>query len=316
MKTTQKIVGVYIVTGFIESGKTTLIHSMLEDKGFSRGEKTLIISCEEGIVEYDEDLLKENNCTLVSLDDKDQWSEENLRRLDAQVQPERVIIEYNNMWTIDHMGSTEMPALWRVVQVITTVDATTYENYMNNVRVIFTDPMKETDLVLFNRCTEEMPKSQWRRAIRAMNQSATILFENNDGSSEDGIADEDLPYDMKADIIDISDDQLGIFYIDSLDHPDRYDGKTVRFVGQPFQENGIPQGYYYFGRLAMTCCANDIQQMGWVTQGTLKPTTRHFYRLTAKCSKMTGGDGREIVTFTEVKAEPAARPKEKYITFS
>ena len=75
MKTTQKIVGVYIVTGFIESGKTTLIHSMLEDKGFSRGEKTLIISCEEGIVEYDEKLLRENNCTLVQMDDKDEWIE-------------------------------------------------------------------------------------------------------------------------------------------------------------------------------------------------------------------------------------------------
>jgi hypothetical protein len=316
MKTTQRIVGVYIVTGFIESGKTTLIHSMLEDKGFSRGEKTLIISCEEGIEEYDTDLLNENNCTLVTMDDKDQWTEESLRRIDAQVQPERVIIEYNNMWTIDYLGQTEMPALWRVVQVITTVDATTYDNYMANVRTILTDPMKEADLVLFNRCTEDMPKSQWRRSIRALNQNTTILFENNDGSSEDGIADEDLPYDMKADIIDISDDQLGIFYIDSLDHPERYDGKTVRFVGQPFPENSIPKGYYYFGRLAMTCCANDIQQMGWVTQGTLKPTTRHYYKLTAKCNKMTGGDGREIVTFTEVAAEPAARPREKYITFN
>ena len=41
MKTTQKIVGVYVVTGFIESGKTTLIHSMLEDKGFvnAQGDK-------------------------------------------------------------------------------------------------------------------------------------------------------------------------------------------------------------------------------------------------------------------------------------
>jgi uncharacterized protein (DUF1919 family) len=316
MKTTQKTVGVYVVTGFIESGKTTLIHSMLEDKGFSRGEKTLIISCEEGIEEYDDKKLLENNCILVTMDDKDQWNEENLRRIDAQVQPERVIIEYNNMWTIDHMGSTEMPALWRVVQVITTVDATTFENYMANVRTILTDPMKEADLVLFNRCTEDMPKSQWRRTIRALNQNTNILFENNDGSSEDGIADEDLPYDMKAEIIDISDDQLGIFYIDSLAHPERYEGKTVRFVGQPFQEGSIPQGYYYFGRLAMTCCANDIQQMGWVTQGTLKPTTRHFYRLTAKCEKRTGSDGREIVTFKELAAEPAARPREKYITFN
>ncbi len=316
MKTTQKIAGVYIVTGFIESGKTTLIHSMLEDKGFSRGEKTLIISCEEGIEEYDEKLLKENNCTLVTMDDKDQWTEESLRRIDAQVQPERVIIEYNNMWTIDYMGKVEMPALWRVVQVITTVDATTFDNYMANVRTILTDPMKEADLVLFNRCTEDMPKSQWRRAIRALNPNTNILFENKDGSSEDGIADEDLPYDMKAEIIDIADDQLGIFYIDSLDHPERYDGKTVRFVGQPFPDSSIPAGYYYFGRLAMTCCANDIQQMGWVTQGPLKPANRHFYKLTAKCHKMTGGDGRAILTFSEVNAEPAARPREKYITFN
>ena len=316
MKPVQKLVGVYIATGFIESGKTSLIHSMLEDDGFSRGEKTLIISCEEGIVEYDDELLKKGNATLVMMDDKDQWTEEALRQLDAKVQPERVIIEYNNMWGIDYLGKVEMPALWRVVQVITTVDATTFENYMNNVRTLLTDPMKEADLVLFNRCTDSMPKSQWRRTIRALNQGANILFENVDGSSEDGVADEDLPYDMKADIIDISDDQVGIFYIDSLEHPERYDGKTVRLIGQPFPENGIPQGYYYFGRLAMTCCANDIQQMGWVTQGTLKPTTRHFFRLTAQCSKMQGSDGRSIVVFKEVKAEPAARPKEKYITFN
>jgi len=316
MKPVQKLVGVYIATGFIESGKTTLIHSMLEDTGFTHGEKTLIISCEEGIVEYDDTLLRKSNATLVSMDDKDQWTEESLRQLDAKVQPERVIIEYNNMWGIDYLGSVEMPALWRVVQVITTVDATTFENYMNNVRTILTDPMKEADLVLFNRCREDMPKSQWRRAIRALNQGANILFENTDGSSEDGIADEDLPYDMKAEIIDIADDQMGIFYIDSLDHPERYDGKTVRIVGQCFPENGIPKGYYYFGRLAMTCCANDIQPMGWVTRGTLKPDTRHFYRLTAKCEKVQGGDGRSIVVFTEDRAEPAARPREKYITFN
>ena len=316
MKTTQKIVGVYIVTGFIESGKTSLIHSMLEDDGFSQGAKTLIISCEEGIVEYDDALLKKSNAVLSSLEDKDELTEENLKILDAKVQPERVIMEYNNMWGIDYLGQVEMPALWRVVQVITTVDATTFDNYMNNVRMLMTDPMKEADLILFNRCTDDMPKSQWRRTVRALNQGANILFENTDGSSEDGIADEDLPYDMKADIIDIADDQVGIFYVDSLEHADRYDGKTVRLVGQPFPENSIPKGYYYFGRYAMTCCANDIQPMGWVTQGNLKPDTRHFYRLTAKCSKVMGGDNRAVVMFHEVKVEPATRPREKYVTFS
>ncbi len=315
MKSTQKIAGVYIVTGFIESGKTSLIHSMLEDKNFTQGVKTLIISCEEGIEEYNEDLLKESNCTLFCLDTKDEWNYENLVKMDAQVQPERVIIEYNSMWGIDHLGSVEMPGLWRVVQVITTVDATTFENYMANVRMMMTDPMKEADLVLFNRCTDDMPKSQWRRTIRALNPNANILFEANDGSSDDGVADEDLPYDMKADVIDITDEQLGIFYVDSLDHPDRYDGKTVRFVGQPFQDKAMPQGFYLFGRLAMTCCANDVAPVGWVTQGTLKAVSRHFYRLTARCEKKTNGK-ESVLMLVELKTEPAPRPRDRYLTFN
>ena len=80
MKQAQRLTGVYIVTGFIESGKTSLIHSMLEDKNFSQGAKTLIISCEEGIVEYDEKLLKESNCTLYSLDVKDELTRQSLQQ--------------------------------------------------------------------------------------------------------------------------------------------------------------------------------------------------------------------------------------------
>ena len=316
MKTTQKIAGVYIVTGFIESGKTSLIHSMLRDRNFTRGEKTLIISCEEGIEEYDEKLLQDSNCTLVTMDLKDEWTYQHLVELDAKVQPERVIIEYNNMWGIDHLGQVEMPGLWRVVQVITMVDATTYENYMANVRTILTDPMKEADLVLFNRCRDDMPKSQWRRQIRAMNPNANILFEAEDGSSDDGVADEDLPYDMKAEVIDISDDQLGIFYVDSLDHPARYQGKTVRFVGQPFQDRGIPEGFCLFGRLAMTCCANDVAPIGWITHSAaIKPVTRHFYRLTAQCEVKTNGQ-ESVLMLEEKKVEPAARPREKYVSFN
>ncbi len=44
----QEIVPVYMLTGFIESGKTSMIRTMLEDEGFSVGQKTLIILCEEG----------------------------------------------------------------------------------------------------------------------------------------------------------------------------------------------------------------------------------------------------------------------------
>ena len=48
---------VYIFTGFLESGKTTLIKDTLLDPGFGQEEKTLLLVCEEGMVEYDDCLL-------------------------------------------------------------------------------------------------------------------------------------------------------------------------------------------------------------------------------------------------------------------
>lgn len=46
------------------------------------------------------------------------------------------------------------------------------------------------------------------------------------------MADEDLPYDMKSAVIEIKDEDIPTFYLDSLDHADRYDRKTVRLVGR------------------------------------------------------------------------------------
>ena len=38
---------VYLVAGFLDSGKTNFINGILED-GFAREDKTLLICCEEG----------------------------------------------------------------------------------------------------------------------------------------------------------------------------------------------------------------------------------------------------------------------------
>ena len=45
-------VPVYLFTGFLESGKTSLIKETLLDPGFNDGEKTLLLACEEGFEEY------------------------------------------------------------------------------------------------------------------------------------------------------------------------------------------------------------------------------------------------------------------------
>ena len=37
---------IYLITGFLESGKTHFIKELLTDDGFSAGERTLLLCCE------------------------------------------------------------------------------------------------------------------------------------------------------------------------------------------------------------------------------------------------------------------------------
>jgi len=313
----QQIIPVYMMTGMLESGKTKMIQEMLTDQGFSSGQRTLILCCEEGVEEYDTDLLNDNNTVLVTLDAPEMLTSLKLKELNKRHNPERVIVEYNTFWKLERLAEIKLPPRWEFVQVITLADGTTFDNYMTNVRQQLTDPMKEADLVLVNRCKPEHEISKWRRLIRSINPNCNILFEMLDGTTVDGVSDEDLPYDMKADVIEIGDDQMGLFYLDALDHADRYDGKVVRLLGQPFldKEAPLPAGYYYFGREAMTCCANDMRKIGWVCQGTLKPDGKSFVRLTARCQVMRRGE-ESIIMMVEQSSTPAAAPKDEYVTFT
>ena len=221
----RDFVPVYLVTGFIESGKTTLGLTILGNERFTNGGKVLVLVCEEGEVEWDEKALEKYKGVQVILDSADELTTERLAELDKEIQPTCVIMEYNTMWGMEKLDSFDLPRLWGWAQVVTTADATTFDNYMANMRKILTDPMKAADMIYVNRCGENFNKASWRKQLRAMNSAATILFENLDGTVDDGITDEDLPYDMKADVIAISEEQFGLFYVDSMDHPERYDGK-------------------------------------------------------------------------------------------
>ena len=53
---------VYVVMGFLEAGKTSLVRDLIVDDMFDDKIKTLILACEEGEEEYDAPL-----CTLAHL---------------------------------------------------------------------------------------------------------------------------------------------------------------------------------------------------------------------------------------------------------
>lgn len=311
----RRFVPVYMITGFIESGKTTLGLTVLENERFTNGGPALVLCCEEGETEWDEEKLKKHNGRLVMLDSAEELTTERLAQLDKDIQPTCVILEYNTMWGFEKLDQISLPRLWDWAQIVTTADATTFDNYMTNMRKILTDPMKVADMIVVNRCGPDFNKASWRKQLRAMNSGASIMFENLDGSVDDGITDEDLPYDMKADIIDISEEQFGLMYVDSMDHPERYDGKKVRIVGQAWKRREFPKGFYYFAREAMTCCSNDIAPCGWVCKGTRTPDNKTYFTLTALCRKVEGPEGETALMLEEISTERAKTPREELVNF-
>ena len=52
LKAKKKEIPVYVFVGFLEAGKTDFMQGVLEGNDFCRGERTLLLVCEEGENEY------------------------------------------------------------------------------------------------------------------------------------------------------------------------------------------------------------------------------------------------------------------------
>jgi len=308
---------IYLITGFLESGKTNLIKNMLTDEGFSQGERTLLIVCEEGEEEYEKELLRNSNTVMEVIDSFEDLTENSFQLLNDKYFPERIIIEYNSVWGIENLFRIKKPAEWELAQMVTLIDASTFENYLTNMRNLMTEGPKLADLVIFNRCSDETPKSSYRRIIKGMNNTCNILFENLDGTSDDGVGEEDLPYDMKADVIEIKDDQFGIWYIDCMEHPARYNERKIRVKGMGFRLEDLPRKTYVFGRYAMTCCADDIGGIGFICRYKEKfPKEKEWFYLNAKIEAAYSEiHGRAAVILVEESREKAEKPEEELVYF-
>ncbi|WP_071441887.1 GTP-binding protein [Traorella massiliensis] len=256
---------VYIFCGFLESGKTTLIQTTLKDEGFNEGEKTLLLVFEEGIEEYDSKFLKETNTDVEYFDDLSQLNTDILRELDNKYTPDRVMVEFNGTWNIDDFLDIEMPLDWIVVQILSTIDASTFTNYINNMRTFMFNVINPADVIVFNRCDEDTKKAYLRTNVKSINKGAQIIYEMKDGTISP-MTDEEMPFDLRADVIEINDDDYGLWYMDALDNARKYDGKTVVIQGRVMRRMEDPDDIYVIGRKAMVCCAEDTQLIGYMVK--------------------------------------------------
>ena len=125
------------------------------------------------------------------------------------------------------------------------------------------EQVKPADLVVFNRVEDKEKRGGYRRRVKALNRKAQILYEDEKGNLDD-IYTECLPFDINKDIIVIEDDDFGLWYLDAMDHPDKYNGKVIKFRGLVYRDKKFSPDKLVPGYFAMTCCAADVQFIGFV----------------------------------------------------
>ena len=305
---------VYLIAGFLDAGKTNFINGILED-GFARQDRTLLLCCEEGEEEYNPKAL--DNVTVITIEDEEELKYSYLKELEMKYRPQQVLIEYNGMWQMERLYREVLPANWVLYQIMTMVEASTFDLYAKNMGQLMMEKITNADMLVFNRCTPELRDSLRKRNLRMVNRRADIFLENMDGSSEDYLTGDECPFDLSQDVIDIPDDDFGVWYVDVMDHPDRYDGKLVHMKLIMCHSKKYP-GIHCPGRFAMVCCENDIQFLGLIAKGdTLDQyENRDWIEVTARMSAEKHKAYKGVGPVMNVlSVAPCEKPAQEVVTF-
>ncbi|MCR2047687.1 GTPase [Acetatifactor muris] len=307
---------VYMINGFLESGKTQFISFTLGQQYFQVKGKTLLILCEEGENEYEPDLLAQSRTEIELIENEEDFNPAHLTELEKKHKPERIIIEYNGMWNYKNM---KLPWYWKIEQQITTIDGSTFPMYYTNMRSLLAEMIRKSEMIIFNRCDEAKEQlSSYKRNIKAVNPSADVIFEDEKGEIDE-IFEEDLPYDLNQELIVLDNQGYGIWYLDSMDHLERYVGKKLQFVAMVLKPENFPKGYFVPGRMAMTCCADDMAFLGYTCEfsGADGLRQREWVKVTAVVAKEYWEDyNGEGPVLHAVSVEKTRAPKEEIISFS
>lgn len=311
---------VYLFTGLLESGKTTLIQEVAGEEGFLEPGVTLLLQCEEGEESFSETFLKEYEIVLLEVENQEDLNEIFWKRCEKQYRPTQIIVEYNGMWEMDAQRlENSMPADWFIGGIYSTVNAATAELYVSNMRKQFMEPLRDSNLIIFNRCDEELDRKKFRRSLKALNPQVQVAFEREDGTMYANES-EDLPFDYSGETVEFEDMDYGLWYLDAMDHPERYMGKEITFTARYCASAKKTQKYFVPGRHVMTCCEDDIQFLGFICffEGDMPFGHGDWVKVTAgfdygEC-RIYGQDEGPILHLVHI--EEGKKPQQELVAFT
>ncbi len=306
---------VYLIAGFLDGGKTSFINGILQD-GFALDGRTLLICCEEGAEEYDPKALR--NVTVVTVEDEDELTRPFLKQLEKKHRPRQILIEFNGMWSLQKLYQESLPDNWVLYQIMTMVEASTFDVYAKNLGQLMMEKLTNADMIVFNRCDGALRASLRQRNLKMVNRRANIYLENTDGTSEDYADGTVCPFDLSQDVIEIPDGDFGVWYVDVMEHPERYEGKAVRARTVVCHLPQYPDNVI-LGRFAMTCCEADITFLGIVAAddpfGTYGNRAWADVTGVVRLEPHKAYEGQDGPVLHVTAVSPAGKPEQEVLTF-
>ncbi len=301
-------------TGFVESGKTTMIQRWLTQDFFRQQEKVVIICCEDGFTEY-ENLA--DNVVLYMVENKEDFTSEFIAGIEKKDRPTAVLLENNCMTSVDDVLELNWPENWDLVQISAMIDASKFDQQMKNMRQLMNEQFKYATVVVFNRCDENTKKLQLRAAVKVVNPEASLMFIKTDGTADEEL--DELPFNIDAPVVKIEDMDFGLWFIDIFENCERYNNKVVQFKGQCTRPKGYPDTSFLVYRYAMQCCADDLEYLKLlcVDEKGIKIKEKDWVRVTARVRFcMPEGMNEPSPVFYVEKVERAEAPDTEYVYFN
>ena len=308
---------VLLFTGFLDSGKTTFIQSVLHDKEFNKGQRILVLQCEEGEEELLPDQFAKSNVYIEQIEEEEDLSEALLDRLTNKYDAEQILIEYNGMWMLESLFSI-LPNNWVIASETLFFDSRSFLNYNANMRQLVYNKLRTAEMIIFNRVADTTDKMELHKIVRATTRQANIAYEYESGKTEyDEIVDPP-PYDLDAPVVVIEDRDYAFFYQDLLENMKTYHGKKVEFTIFAMINGKMPKNTFIGGRHLMACCANDIQYaaFAFLYERAEDIQNQCWYKVEAEIGvKFTPIYGKKGPVFRVLSIRPTSEPENPVATF-
>lgn len=299
---------VYLFTGFIESGKTSFIQRLLEDRRFGNGKRTLVLLCEEGATEFATECFSVPNVAFCTCESESDFTEENLSDCARRFGADRILVEYNGMWSLDTFFSA-LPDNWILFQSFFFADSTTILMYNANLRQLTYDKLSRCSFIVFNRVSDSTELMPLHKLVRAASSQAKIIFEYTDGHQVSDPIEDTLPYDMDSDPVVVHNCDFAFWYRDVSEHRAEYENRAFLFDSYvpDISDDGKST---IIGRQIMFCCASDMQFGGFQIDRPIK--SGEWIRVTGRL--LPSGDTPPKMHIQDY--EKIDMPEEPIATFS